>query len=85
MHTVLYTGGKILTFCSQISCEAMAIRDGRILFIGSLEKAYEVVGKNIEIRELSGDVLMPSFLDAHSHFTAFAATLRLVPLGGCRR
>ena len=49
MHTVLYTGGKILTFCSQISCEAMAIRDGRILFIGSLEKAYEVVGKNIEI------------------------------------
>ena len=84
MHTVLYTGGKILTFCSQISCEAMAIRDGRILFIGSLEKAYEVVGKNIEIRELSGDVLMPSFLDAHSHFTAFAATLRLVPLGGCR-
>lgn len=84
MHTILYTGGKILPLDTNAACEAMAVRDGRVLYAGSEEDVRAAAGKDAEIFDLEGDVLMPSFIDAHSHLTAFAATLRLVPLGGCK-
>lgn len=84
MRTVLYTGGKILPLDTDAACEAMAVRDGCVLYIGSEENARAVAGKDAELFDLDGDVLMPSFIDAHSHLTAFASTLRLVPLGGCK-
>ena len=84
MHTILYTGGKILPLDTDAACEAMAVRDGRILYAGSEEDVRTAAGKDAEVFDLEGDVLMPSFIDAHSHLTAFASTLRLVPLGGCK-
>lgn len=84
MHTILYMGGKILPLDTEASCEAMAVRDGCVLYVGSAENARAAAGKNAKVCNLSGDVLMPSFIDAHSHLTAFASTLRLVPLSRCK-
>ncbi|MCH7619760.1 MAG: amidohydrolase [Candidatus Marinimicrobia bacterium] len=46
---------------------ALAVRDGKILFIGSLDDAYEHTGDNTETIDLNGYTLIPGLTDAHAH------------------
>ncbi|MCH8288081.1 MAG: amidohydrolase [Candidatus Marinimicrobia bacterium] len=46
---------------------ALAVRDGKILFIGSLDDAYEHTGDNTETIDLKGYTLIPGLTDAHAH------------------
>ena len=66
----IYTGGDIVTVNdAQPNAEALAVKDGRILAVGSLagiEKAHK--GAATKVVDLAGRTLMPGFLDAHSHY-----------------
>ncbi len=65
-HANIYTVDKTFS-----TAEAMAIRDGKIIAIGSndeLLKKYE----GEEILDAGGKVIFPGFIDAHCHFTGFA-------------
>lgn len=50
--------------------EAVAVRAGRIAFVGSAEDAREWVGPHTEVIELSGRTLLPGFQDAHVHLAS---------------
>ena len=67
---VIYVGGDIVTINdSQPSVEALAVRDGRILALGTradIEKANK--GQATRVVDLAGKTLLPGFLDGHSHF-----------------
>ncbi|MGB5811146.1 MAG: amidohydrolase [Polyangiales bacterium] len=67
---VIYVGGSIITLDdAQPKAEALAVKDGKILAVGpraEVEKAHR--GKATRIDDLSGKTLMPSFIDAHSHY-----------------
>jgi predicted amidohydrolase YtcJ len=67
---VIYVGGDIVTINdSQPGAEALAVKDGRILAVGAradVEKAHK--GAGTQVVDLGGKTLMPSFIDAHSHY-----------------
>ena len=47
--------------------EAIAIRDGRIVFVGDEAGAREYEGTNTGVFDLSGNFVLPGFQDAHIH------------------
>ncbi|MBK9063663.1 MAG: amidohydrolase [Acidobacteria bacterium] len=66
----IYTGGEIVTVNDKMpTAEAVAVKDGKILAVGSkadVEKAHK--GAATKVVDLGGKTLMPSFIDAHSHY-----------------
>ena len=49
------------------AAEAVAVRDGRIVYVGSSEVAGRFVGDETEVVELEGRLLLPGFHDTHVH------------------
>jgi len=47
--------------------EAVAIREGRIVFVGGVEGAYRHAGRGTRILRLPGRMILPGFHDSHSH------------------
>lgn len=66
----IYTGGDIVTVNDQQpSVEALAVKDGRILALGSASEirlAYQ--GESTRTVDLAGKALLPAFIDPHSHY-----------------
>ena len=66
----IYTGGEIVTVNdTQPSAEALAIKGGKILAVGTrsdVERTHK--GANTKVVDLGGKALLPGFLDAHSHY-----------------
>lgn len=62
------TGGKIYTVDAGRSwAEAVAIKDGRIVFVGSGEDAKGFIGDDTKVVDLKGRMVVPGFQDAHVH------------------
>jgi len=65
---VVYTNGKIYTVNeAQPWAEAVAIKDGKFLKVGSDTDVKPLVGEETEVIELDGKMVMPGILDLHSH------------------
>ncbi len=66
----IYTNGQILTMAGSAPsyAEALAVRDGRIAFVGPQEDALKLKGDATRVVDLDGKTLLPGFLDAHSHY-----------------
>jgi predicted amidohydrolase YtcJ len=66
----IYHGGSILTMAGKNAtyAEALAVKDGKIAFVGTKEAALKMKGDATKIVDLDGKHLMPSFIDAHGHF-----------------
>ncbi len=47
--------------------EAIAIDDGKIVFVGSNDKVAEYIGKDTKVDDLQGKFVIPSFIDSHTH------------------
>lgn len=61
---------------------AMAIRDGRIVFVGSERGAMTFAGSSTERMDLDGKTVIPGMVDAHAHLVGLGQTLRRVDLVG---
>ncbi|MEP6713091.1 MAG: amidohydrolase [Ferruginibacter sp.] len=74
VNTVVHHA-KIYTVDDKFSvAEAMAIRDGKIIAIGTddeILKQYEAA----EMINAAGKIIFPGFIDAHCHFTGFATDM----------
>jgi predicted amidohydrolase YtcJ len=65
---MVLTNGRIYTVDAQHPfVEAVAIRDGRFLAVGSVEEIQGLVGKQTRVIDLGGAFAMPGFIDAHIH------------------
>ena len=66
----IFVGGDIVTVNdAQPAAEALAVKDGKILAVGArapIEKSHK--GAATQVVDLGGKTLMPSFIDAHSHY-----------------
>jgi predicted amidohydrolase YtcJ len=63
-----YINGRIYTVNEdQPWAEAVAIKDGRFLVVGSADDADAVIGQATAVIDLSGDFVMPGVVDAHIH------------------
>ena len=66
-HLVL-TNGKIYTVNElQPWAEAVAIKDGRFMFVGSNEDVKVYIGDQTKVIDLDGKFVMPGFHDTHVH------------------
>ncbi|MFN3189141.1 MAG: amidohydrolase family protein [Aureliella sp.] len=66
----IYHNGFILTMAGEqpTYVEAIAVADGKILFVGERERALALRGASTRIINLDGKALLPGFLDGHSHY-----------------
>jgi len=66
----IYYGGDIVTMegDSAAYAEAVAVKDGKIIFVGSKADAEKMKGDSTQMNDLAGKTLLPGFLDAHSHY-----------------
>ncbi|WVZ67397.1 hypothetical protein U9M48_016480 [Paspalum notatum var. saurae] len=64
--------------------DAMAVRDGRVLRIGTYQSVKELKGRHTRELNLSGNVVLPGFIDSHVHFIEGGLQLARVPLRGVR-
>ena len=66
----IYTGGDIVTVNdAQPTVEALAVKDGRILAVGTRSEIEETCrGQATKVVDLGGKALLPGFLDPHSHY-----------------
>ena len=65
---LILTGGRIYTVDSERPwAEAVAIRDGEILFVGNNAGAEELASAETRRIDLNGGLVLPGFTDAHVH------------------
>jgi len=64
----VFTNGLVYTANdSQPRAEAVAVKDGKVVFVGSAADARRYAGSNTEVIDLQGKTLLPGFVDAHYH------------------
>lgn len=61
---------------------AVAVRDGKIRYVGSNRGVRAFIGRRTEVIDLDGKMLMPSFADGHSHPSAGVSFLYAANLYG---
>jgi predicted amidohydrolase YtcJ len=71
----IYYGGDIITMegDSAVYAEAVAIKDGKIIFVGTKTVADKMKGDSTVMNDLHGKTLVPGFVDGHAHFAGFGA------------
>ncbi len=80
----IYSGGTILTMEEPLYAEAVLVEDGVIRAVGEKSVLRQGCPPETEEMDLQGAVLLPAFIDPHSHITALAQTLGSVDLTGAK-
>ena len=66
---IIYVGDIVTIDDKHPGAESLAVKGGKILAVGTradVEKAHK--GSTTQVVDLGGKTLMPSFIDAHSHY-----------------
>lgn len=78
-HATIYTADA-----ARPQADALAIKDGRILFVGSTREAMALRGEGTEVLDAQGATIIPGIVDAHAHLLNLGAFLQLLDLKGVR-
>lgn len=75
-HAKIYTADTAFS-----TAEAMAVKDGKIIAIGSNDDILQHYDAKEE-KDAAGKTVFPGFIDAHAHFVAYGMDLQNVDLDG---
>lgn len=83
MKRKLFYNGTIITMSNDEVYDSIVIDDGIIVGVGDYQEMDKLAGEEAHRYDLKGSCMLPGFIDAHSHITQFAQTLRYVTLQDC--
>ncbi|MFZ5609827.1 MAG: amidohydrolase [Pseudomonadota bacterium] len=79
---MVFWGGAVHAMdAARTVAEAVAIRDGVIIYVGARKGAALLVGPATRIVDMAGGALFPGFTDAHVHMSDGGAQLAMLSLG----
>ena len=82
---LILRNGKIITVNSRFDiAQALAIRDGRILAVGTNAEIERLVDPSTRVIDLAGRAAMPGLIDAHAHMDREGLKQALPSLAGVR-
>lgn len=68
--TLILTNGKVVTVSdSRPEAQAIAVRNDRIVAVGTNDEIRRLAGPNTETIDLQGQLVIPGFIEGHGHFT----------------
>ncbi len=80
---IIVTGARIYTVDDvRPVAEAMAVRGGRIAFVGSTRGAMALRGPKTRVVDYAGRTIVPGITDAHAHMLGLGVSLTTVDLVG---
>ncbi|KZN44477.1 amidohydrolase [Pseudoalteromonas luteoviolacea] len=66
--TMVFVNGDIYTVNEDKPwAQAVAIKDNKIIFVGTTEQVQQHIGENTQVIDLKGKMMMPGFHDIHMH------------------
>ncbi|HYF08331.1 MAG TPA: amidohydrolase family protein, partial [Acetobacteraceae bacterium] len=83
--SLILTGGKIITCDARFSiAQAVAIRDGRFLEVGTAAAVERHRGPRTQVIALDGRAVVPGLIDGHAHMDREGLKDIFPSLAGCR-
>jgi predicted amidohydrolase YtcJ len=80
---LIVTNARIYTVDeARPSVDALAVRDGRVTFIGDARGALALRGPQTRVVDLGGRTVIPGMVDAHGHVAGLGSALAIVDLTG---
>ena len=79
---VLKNGDIYTVDAARSRAEAVAVKDGLFLFVGTNKGVARFIGKNTQVTDLGGKLVLPGFIDAHCHPSAAVEQFGSVALFG---
>lgn len=79
VNTRIYTVDQTHPFV-----QAMAVRDGRVQFVGSTREAMLLRGPSTRVVDLNGSTVIPGMIDAHAHLFGLGTFLQNIDLTDTR-
>lgn len=78
---LVFYNGRVRTFAAEVPlAAALAVRDGRVLAVGSDDDMLSLRGPWTRVVDLKGRLVLPGFVDAHIHFTGWALRRQQIDL-----
>ena len=86
MHPdLVLTNANVVTLGpSRPHCEAVSVKFGRIVELGSAKELKKSVGSGTKVLDLEGKTVLPGFIDTHVHLDDFGLTLRTINMEGAK-
>jgi predicted amidohydrolase YtcJ len=82
---LILTNGQVYTVNkNQPFAEAIAIRDDKIIFVGTNAEAGKYRGTNSELVDCKGQFIMPGFVDGHGHIHSLGESLTILNLANAK-
>ena len=82
--TILSNGRIITADPKNPRAEAIAIHQGKILRVGTIEEVKRTAGKSTVVKNLAGMTVVPGFIESHNHTLVFGLNLNGVDLSQVR-
>lgn len=74
--------GKIFTGTdNKPFVQAVAVKDRKILAVGTNEKVGNLAGEKTRVLDMEGKLVIPGFIDAHCHFSSGGHSLAMLDVG----
>ncbi len=78
---LVFTNGVVWTVDASLpTAEAVAVVGGRISLVGSAQQVAPLIGASTRVVDLKGRLLLPGFIDDHTHFMSGGFQLQSVDL-----
>jgi predicted amidohydrolase YtcJ len=78
---LILTNGRVVTVDdARPEAEAVAVRNGRILAVGSSDEIGSYAGPDTRIVDLEGRLAIPGFIEGHGHYTSLGRSKMILDL-----